>query len=792
MHTAACCTLASLLLMTSLSAADATYTGLQPDQFMKTWLVLKPIPVPAGKSSTPPDEAAQRKAFAGDQLDINSRPRAGMKVTIAGQEFEWKALASTSETIDLKKDTAPSNYAIAYAWAEIEMPANTKAMLGVGSDDGLKMWLNGKLVHSTWVARSTEVDDDAVPVEFQAGRNQLLLKIQNIEGDWGFACRLMGPQSRSNQFITEAGSNGDVETIRQLLDSGLIDVNARNDSGLSAVHSARIKGNADVAAFLIGHGADLKAGLPATDQLLDAHISHLVHAGDPAVSILVARDGKILFQKAYGLADRERKVAATPQTRIRIGSITKQFTASAILKLQEEGKLSVTDKLSKYIPDFPRGDEVTLTHLLTHTSGIHNYTDRPGFVDSVTKPITLPDLVQLFKKDPYDFDPGKKWRYDNSGYTLLAFVIRKVSGETFADYLQKTFFVPLGMNDTRVRQAYAQLSNEALGYKYDGDGKFSRAVDWNLSRVSGAGDIDSTVGDLFRWNEAVFNGKVLSEASLKAAFTPVSMTNPEEKDPTGGYGFGWGIVTLRGAQEITHTGGLPGYSSFLTRLPREKFTVAVLANALPVGPGAEPASLGQEAVEFYLGEQLAPRSSTVVTTSISSKALDAIAGRYDYGQAVMRVTIGDGRAYAQLSGQPRYEIFPKSETEFFWKIVDAQVTFVKDDSGKVVKAIHHQNGNTINAPRIEFPAVDTEILDAILGKYDYGQGKAILTVTRDGDQLYAQLTGQPKFDIYPKSPTDFYWKVVDAQVSFMKDASGKVTKAIHHQNGHTIEAPKIE
>jgi len=228
------------------------------------------------------------------------------------------------------------------------------------------------------------------------------------------------------------------------------------------------------------------------------------------------------------------------------------------------------------------------------------------------------------------------------------------------------------------------------------------------------------------------------------------------------------------------------------RLPREKVNVVTLANALPGGPGVEPSGLGHLAVEMYLGDKLTPRTVNKVNPNVSSKTFDAITGCYDYGKAVMRVTAEGGHAYAQLSGQPRFEIFPKSETEYFWKVVDAHVTFIKDDHGKVVKAVHYQGGSTISAARLEFPIVETASLDAILGKYDYGEGKSILTVTRDGDQIYAQLTGQPKFDIYPKSSTDYYWKIADAQVTFVKDSSGRITKAIHHQNGGTIEATKIE
>ncbi len=151
--------------------------------------------------------------------------------------------------------------------------------------------------------------------------------------------------------------------------------------------------------------------------------------------------------------------------------------------------------------------------------------------------------------------------------------------------------------------------------------------------------------------------------------------------------------------------------------------------------------------------------------------------------------------FAQLGGQPQFEIFPKSETEYFWKAADAQVTFVKDKTGKVTKAIHHQGGQTITAPRLEdlkAAKVEPGSLQPLGGKYDYGEGKTILTVSAEGEQLFAQLTGQPRYEIFPKSATEYFWKIVDAQVSFVKDSSGKVIKAVHHQGGQTLEAPRIE
>jgi CubicO group peptidase (beta-lactamase class C family) len=584
----------------------------------------------------------------------------------------------------------------------------------------------------------------------------------------------------------------DTEGIQKLLDSG-IDINARAEAGVTAYHAARLLGELELAQYLARHGADTNVPMPAPDKLLDALFTQVYTNNAPGAAVLVAQNGKVLFKKGYGLADLARGTAFSPETKSRIGSITKQFTASAILKLQEQGKLSVNDTLSKYFPDFPRGNEVTLRHLLTHTSGIRSYTDKPGFIEKVTTPVKPDDLIQSFKNDPFDFDPGKKWHYDNSGYFLLGQIIEKVSGQSYGDFLRKNFFGPLGMNSTGVHRSGVSLDHEALGYEFVKEGTFTNALNWDMSWAGGAGALYSTVEDLYQWNEEVFGGKAVTEASLKAAWTPVQTEENKDDNTGSGYGFGWSISQLRGAQEISHGGGLNGFSSFILRLPRENFTVAVLANAQPGIPGAEPGRLAQLAVQIYLGEKLGPRSSDKVNPGVSPAGFAALVGRYDYGMAILTVTKEGNHLYAQLGNQPRFEIFPKSDTEFFWKAVDAQVTFVKDSRGKVTKAVHHQNGQIINAPRLEDLSeakVDSAGYDAFVGKYNYGQ--AIMTVTREGERLFAQLTGQPKFEIYPSSPTKFFWKVVDAQVEFVRNNAGSVTKAIHHQGGQTFDAPRIE
>ena len=782
----------------ALNAADtASYTGLAPDEFMKKWLILAPIPV-AGSAEGEPDEAAQKKAFGGDwfagQGGAGSvQPRAGMKQQAGGRELGWRLVESGKEVVDLKAVSGGGDFAIAYACAEIDLPQSTKCLLGIGCDDAVKVWLNGRLVHEHWAARPTQTDDDIVPVEFARGRNQLLLKVQNIRGEWSFVCRRMGPEAQSDKLLRAVRSGGGPDAVKGLLDQG-VDVNARGASQITAWMSARFHGDAEMAAFLASHGADTNVARPSLAVAADAVLKRAIKDDMPGLAVLVAQNGKILFEQGYGLADVEHHIAVTPQTQFRIGSITKQFTAAAILKLQEQGKLSVNDKLSKYIPDFPRGDEVTLRHLLTHTSGIHSYTSKPGFLNEVTNTTTTEQIIQSFKSDPYDFNPGEKWLYDNSGFLLLGYIVEKVSGQPYAEFLRKSFFEPLGMKRTGVYRKGLALEHEALGYQYQ-DGKFARALDWDMSWAGGAGALYSTVEDLFRWNEGVFGGKVLTQESLKAAFTPVKTQENKDDDSADGYGYGWGLSALRGAREISHGGGLNGFSSFLLRVPSEHFTVVALANTLPSGPGADPGPIAHEIVEFCLGEKLPPRAVPTPKVKLSPAALDPLVGRYDYGTATLTVEREGSRLFAQLTGQPRFEIFPESETNFFWKVAEARVTFVKDGNGKVIKAIHHQNGMTIQAarlPDIVEAKVDPAAYAAYVGKYDYGQGQAILTVTREGDHLYAQLTGQPRFEIFPRSSTEFFWKVVNAQVTFVKDESGKVTKAVHHQGGQTLEAPRIE
>ena len=800
------CAFAVLLVLTNIVASEVTaqnavddatletasYQGLQAGNFMRTWLILGPIPV--SDSETKPDEDTQKKAFAIDiPVEARSHPVTGSTHQTKDNEYTWQLVQSENDIVDLIEVYGQKDFVIAYAWAEIDVLESTTVLLGIGSDDGVKVWLNGKLVHENWIGRPVKEDDDIVPVTFQKGKNQLLLKIQNGILDWGFACRKLGAESLTEKLIEAAGI-GNLDDLEMLLSHGA-DVNATIEPGLTALHVAKVKGKVDTEKFLLEKGADPNIEMPPKETIVDAVFNEVIKGDSSGAAVLIAQNGEILYEKGFGFANLEHHVPITSETKFRIGSITKQFTATAILKLQEEGKLSVEDKLSKFIPDYLRGDEVTIHHLLTHISGIHSYTGKPDFLDTVTVEVKKPeDLIETFKDDKFDFDPGEKWLYNNSGYFLLGYIVEKVSGESFADYLKNHLFEPPSMENTGIHHWKPILEHEATGYSYEG-GKFHKALNWDMSRAGGAGALYSTVGDLYLWNEAVFNGKVLSESSLASAFTPVTLNDGSKADAMGGeYGYGWMISAKRGMKEIGHGGGLHGWSAYLTRYPEHNFTAAILSNCLPPPPGFAPSEIANDIAELYLWKKMESSESFALDTTVDSSIYDDYVGRYDYTQAILTVTREGDKLFAQLSGQPKFELFPKSETEFFLKVVDAQIIFVKNEDGEVTHVIHHQGGRKIEAPRLkdEPPAeVEPAVYDAYVGEYDYGSGR-ILTVTKEDNRLFAQMTGQPKIEIFPKSETEFFWKIVNAQIEFVKDDEGKVIKAIHHQAGMEIEAPKIK
>jgi CubicO group peptidase (beta-lactamase class C family) len=398
-------------------------------------------------------------------------------------------------------------------------------------------------------------------------------------------------------------------------------------------------------------------------------------------SVLVARDGKTLLDKGYGFANLEWQVPNTPTTKFRLGSITKQFTAASILLLEERGKLKTDDPVKKYMPDAPAAwDKVTIFHLLTHTSGIPSFTSFPDLPKRQLEAMTPQQLVDWFRDKPLEFEPGTKWNYSNSGYVLLGYLIEKISGQSYAAFVQENIFTPLGMKDSGYDSNSAIIERRAAGYAPGKNGP-ENAGYVNMTVPLSAGGLYSTTEDLLRWEQGLFGGKLLSPASM------AKMTTPFKQD----YAFGLGVSAQDGHKAITHDGGIQGFNTSLIYYPDEKLVVAVLANINGPGAGQIAAALGKVAH----GEKVFLPSERK-EVALPPQSLQKYVGNYELvfpGQSVpFVITLEDGKLLAQLGQQPKLPIFAESETLFFYKVVDAQLEFTRNDKGEISGMVLHQNG----------------------------------------------------------------------------------------------------
>jgi CubicO group peptidase (beta-lactamase class C family) len=764
---------------------QASYSAEQPGAYMKNWLVTTPIPViPTG---TKPDGVQQEAAFKKHALAITvvaDKPIAPL--SLEGKNYEWQPVSSPGLIVNLDSVFKQAEFSAAYAIAELRAAEKKTMILGLGSDDGVRVWLNGKLIHDNWIPRGVTADDDIVVLDLVKGSNQLLMKVQDMEGGWGFCARLLDERAVSEQLVSASG-RGDLDQIELLLNAGA-NINYVTEIGMSPIANARINGRDEAAQLLTKRGSP-QHKIPQGEILTYGLYKFLNGKDASGVAVLVGKDGKVLYKNGFGYADISKHEQITSITKFRIGSITKQFTASAILKLEEEGKLKLTDKLSQYFPDFPRGNEVTIQHLLTHTSGIHSYTGKEDFIKRVESPISSEELLNYFKNDPYDFNPGEKYQYNNSGYFLAGLIVEKVSGKPLGDVLKERFFDPLKMTNTGIYSSSLKLSNEALGYTKE-NREYKVGVNWDMSWAAGAGAMYSTVEDLFLWNEAVFNGKVLSEKSFKAA-TTAGLLNNGETVSNGGYGYGWAMGKFRGEEIIEHGGGLHGFISQLSRYKKNNLTVVILTNITP----SEVPINANTIAEYFLWDVLEKQKS-FSTKNETVKDGSVYTGRYDFQNGmVMTVTTEDNNLYAQLTGQAKFQIFPTGTDEFIWKVVEARIKFVKDaTTGVVTHGEFSQNGHNLKVMKLKDAAiivVNPATYDQFVGKYDYGNGM-IITITVENQKLFAQATNQPKFELFPVSEWDYVLKEVNASVTFVKAETGKISTLRLDMAGQKKDAPKIE
>jgi len=402
-------------------------------------------------------------------------------------------------------------------------------------------------------------------------------------------------------------------------------------------------------------------------------------------AVLVARDGRILLDQGYGLANREWNIPNDGDTKFRLGSLTKQFTAVSIMLLNQQGKVDLDAPIKTWLPQAPAAwDAVTARHLLSHTAGIPNFTAFPDYEALKTQPATMEQLIARFSDRPLDFAPGARFAYSNSGYILLSAIIEAASGQTYADFVTANLFAPLGMTDSGYDRHDAILPRRASGYAPGATGVVN--ADYvDMSIPTGAGALYSTTHDLLKWEQGLFGGRVLNPQSMTALTTPVRND----------YAMGLLVTQADGKKLVWHNGAIEGFNTYMAYDPGDRTAVIVLGNL----NGEAPDKLGAALVTLARGGTVTLASERRAV-ALSPDVLKAYEGVYNLAPTfALTVSVVDGKLMAQATGQPAFALTAEAEDAFYLTSVDAQITFTRDAAGAVEGLILHQGGRDMPAKR---------------------------------------------------------------------------------------------
>ena len=500
---------------------------------------------------------------------------------------------------------------------------------------------------------------------------------------------------------------------------------------------------------------------------IDTLLAPLFKADAPGATVVVVKDGKTVFRKAYGLADVAGKHPLKPDAQMRLGSITKQFTAVSILMLVEEGKLALSDDITRFFPDYPSGGKhITVEHLLTHTSGIVAYTGMPAFREVAGKDTSVAKAIDFFKNAPLEFEPGSQFKYNNSGYFLLGAIIEKVSGQNYADFIAKRIFIPLGMTNTAYEGHERSAVRRVPGYAIN-EGKPEPSEPISMTWPYAAGALVSTVDDMARWQAGLIGGKLIGADSLKRAFTPHVLSDGKPSP----YGYGWFIGSFQGSPTIFHGGNIPGFATDALWLPKEKVYVAVLGNN-EIGQVAKASRLAAATV---IGKEL----PMPMKTTLDAKTLDSFVGVYRIDDKTDQVVRRENDQLSiQGTGRPSAPLLPYKADGFLIGDSFIRVDFVRGANGEVSRmtitdeghvAVHERTAKTVaERPVVKVPL---DALERYVGRYTLAPGM-VLEIKRDGERLFGAATGQRSLELFASAPDQFFVKEVDVQLRFETAADG--------------------
>jgi D-alanyl-D-alanine carboxypeptidase len=545
-----------------------------------------------------------------------------------------------------------------------------------------------------------------------------------------------------------------------------------------------------LASFLLLASLPLSAAPIADPTKIDAVAASFYKKGVPGAAILVAEGDKVVLEKGYGLASLELGVPIAPDMVFRIGSVTKQFTAVAILMLVEQGKLRLDQKISEILPDYPKaqGEQVSVEQLLNHTGGIPNYTDDAEFWKISKEKLEPVRMLALFADKPLAFKPGEQWAYSNSGYFVLGLILEKVSGESYRSFIEKHLLAPAGMKATLYDDPEKLVPRRASGYQPMPDGSFAPAPYIDMSGPYSAGALISTLGDLHRWNLALLEGKLIRHESLEKAWSPLPLAGGKKN----AYGFGWNVGKFEGQRMVSHGGGIPGFMCMMYFLPEKKMTVAVLSN----GAALSAEDVAQRVLMAAFGNADGYKRITVPAESLAKLEgvyqIDATSKRVVKVEGDHLVTIRDGGA--------AFKAYPIGENEFAYEHNNNRLRFELDGQGKVARMQLLTWGQAEGEPAertdekipegpkyVDLPA---EELDRLVGNYELHPG-FVLNIRREGQEMIAQATGQGPIGIKATSPTELFSEQVGARIVFEMEA-GKAKSLTLFQGGAEMPAKRVD
>ena len=528
----------------------------------------------------------------------------------------------------------------------------------------------------------------------------------------------------------------------------------------------------------------VKKGPPITASF-DSILTKEFKPTEPGATAIVVRKGEVIYKKAIGLADMELNVPLQPDMIFRIGSITKQFTAVAILQLAEQGKLSLQDDIKKYMPELPFKETITVEQLLNHTSGVKSYTNKPDFPSKMRTDMKPMEIIQLTTGDTLEFKPGTKWNYNNTGYVMLGYIIEKVTGQTYEAYVQQHLFAPAGMSNSYYGSESKIIKNRAKGYEKEGT-VFQHSDYISMTLPYAAGSLLSTVEDLWKWNKALYSYKLIKKESVDKAITPYTLPDGTSTN----YGYGLSLSKVQSSNAIEHGGGIPGFLTDAIYLPKEDVFVALFTNCDCKSPDDITAKLAAVAI----GQPY--KFTSIPLAEAEAKTYEGVYTNTEGQERIIRWV--NGKLTSQRGNGEQLALLPVAKDLFMFENSLSSLSFQRASgtvNGVVFKSRQEEmNWTKTNKPlpaavTTTFIKVDGAILDGYVGNYELVPG-FILTITHEGDQLFAQATGQQKLELQAISTTRFKTKGVAADIEFKQNAAGKTESLILYQGGREMPAKK--